>query len=282
MENILGLISEWLNPEMLRSIILSWGGRVVAAIAVFVIGRILIGFITRWIALALKHAEVDPTLISFLRNLIRMTLLVFVVLTALNVLGVPTTNFLAILGAAGLAIGLALKDSLSNFSSGVMLVIFRPFRVGDFIEAAGVSGTVEQIGIFKTDLKTGDNRVIVVPNSLIYSDAIVNFSAKETRRIDLVIGIGYGDEMHRAKSLIKGVLDAEERVIKDPAANIMLLELGESSVDFAVRPWVKTSDYWATRGDLLEKIKSVLDENGLSIPYPQRDIHLVSQVAPTQ
>jgi len=204
---------------------------------------------------------------------------VLVLLTAAGVLGIPTTNFLAIIGAAGLAVGLALKDSLSNFSAGVMLVLFRPFRAGDFIEAAGVAGTVEEVGIFKTDIKTPDNRVVVVPNGLIYGGTIINFSAKETRRIDLVIGISYSDEIHKARTLIQAVLDAEQRVLKDPAAQIMLLELGASSVDIAVRPWVKSADYWLVRAELLERIKLTLEENGLSIPFPQRDIHIISSSA---
>jgi small conductance mechanosensitive channel len=208
-----------------------------------------------------------------------MTLMVFVVLTAVSALGVPTTNFLAIVGAAGLAIGLALKDSLSNFSSGVMLVFFRPFKVGDYIEAAGVAGTVNSIAIFNTVIKTPDNRVITVPNSLIYGDAITNFSAENTRRIDLVIGIGYDDDVQRAKALIQGVLSNEDRVLDDPAPTIMTLELGDSSVNIAVRPWVKTSEYWPVRGELLERIKKALEDSGLSIPYPQRDLHIVSQVS---
>jgi small conductance mechanosensitive channel len=205
--------------------------------------------------------------------------MVFVVLTAVGALGVPTTNFLAIIGAAGLAIGLALKDSLSNFSSGVMLVFFRPFKVGDYVEAAGVGGTVSSIGIFNTVIKTPDNRVITVPNSLIYGDAITNFSAESTRRIDLVIGIGYDDDVQRAKALIQGVLSNEDRVLDDPAPTSMTLELGESSVNIAVRPWVKTSEYWPVRGELLERIKKALEDSGLSIPYPQRDLHIVSQAS---
>ena len=219
----------------------------------------------------------DETLSRFLSSLIYMVLMVFVVLTALSALGVNTTNFLAILGAAGLAIGLALKDSLSNFSAGVMLVFFRPFRTGDFIEAAGVSGSVQSIKIFNTVLKTGDNRIITVPNALIYADTITNFSAEATRRIDLVIGIGYDDDIARAKALIQGVLSQDERVLEQPAPAMLLVELGESSVDIAVRPWVKSADYWVARSDLLENIKRALDNAGLSIPYPQRDLHIVNE-----
>ncbi|MGD2167668.1 MAG: mechanosensitive ion channel [Gammaproteobacteria bacterium] len=270
---------ERFDPETLTSLAATWGGRVLAALAVFVIGRWIVGLIVHWLRAAMTKADVDSTLSGFLGNVLRVTLMVLVLLTAAGVLGIPTTNFLAIIGAAGLAVGLALKDSLSNFSAGVMLVMFRPFKAGDFIDAAGVSGTVEEIGIFKTDIRTPDNRVVIVPNGLIYGGTITNFSAKDTRRIDLVIGVGYGDAIHRAREIMMGVLEADERVLKDPAPVVMLLELGASSVDFAVRPWVASADYWATRADMLERIKNALDENGLSIPYPQRDIHIVSTVA---
>jgi len=281
MEQLLAPLSDWLGlePQAIGNLIATWGGRAVAALVVFVFGRWVVGIIGRWLDFAMRRASIDATLTGFLGNVLRMTLMVLVILTAAGVLGIPTTNFLAIIGAAGLAVGLALKDSLANFSSGVMLVLFRPFKVGDFIDAAGVAGTVEEIGIFKTDIKTPDNRVIIVPNGLIYGGAITNFSAKETRRIDLVIGVSYDDEIHKARSLIQGVLAQEERVLEDPAPQVMLLELGASSVDFAVRPWVNSSDYWPVRADLLEKIKLTLEANGLSIPYPQRDVHIVSTVA---
>lgn len=267
------------DPDMLVSLATAWGGRLLAAIVVFVIGRWIVGLIVRWLRMAMKKAEVDATLTGFLGNILRVTLMVLLLLTVAGVVGIPTTNFLAIIGAAGLAVGLALKDSLSNFSAGVMLVLFRPFKAGDFIEAAGVSGTVEEIGIFKTDIRTPDNRVVIVPNGLIYGDTITNYSAKDTRRIDLVVGVGYGDAIHRAREIMMSVLEADDRVLKDPAPVVMLIELGASSVDFAVRPWVNSSDYWPTRADLLERIKNALEENGLSIPYPQRDIHIVSSVA---
>jgi small conductance mechanosensitive channel len=208
-----------------------------------------------------------------------MVLIVFVMLTALSAIGINTTNFLAILGAAGLAVGLALKDSLSNFAAGVMLVFFRPFQSGDYIEAAGISGTVVSIKIFNTILRTPDNRIITVPNALIYADSITNFSAEDKRRIDLVIGIGYDDDIARAKALIQGVLGQDNRILDEPAPVMLLVELGESSVDIAVRPWVKSSDYGQVRSDLLEHIKRALENAGLSIPYPQRDLHIVTQAS---
>jgi small conductance mechanosensitive channel len=208
-----------------------------------------------------------------------MSLLVMVILAAVQQLGVQATSFFAVLGAAGLAIGLALKDSLANFSSGVMLVFFRPFKAGDFVEAGGVSGTVREISIFNTIMKTPDNRVITVPNSQIYAGSITNFSAEQTRRIDMVFGIGYDDNVVQAKEIMQSVLDADQRILKDPAPVIMMLELADSSVNFAVRPWVESADYWTVRSDLLEGIKKALEDNGLSIPYPQRDVHLIGQVA---
>ena len=242
MENLLGAFDSWLDPAVMEPLVLGWGGRLLGALLIFVAGR--------WVAKALVgsfrkvvgKAEVDETLSRFLANLIYIVLMVFVVLTALSELGVNTTNFLAILGAAGLAIGLALKDSLSNFAAGVMLVFFRPFKTGDFIEAAGIAGTVQSIKIFNTVLKTGDNRVITVPNALIYADTITNYSAEDTRRIDLVIGIGYDDDISRARALIQGALSQEDRVLDSPAPTMLLMELGESSVDIAVRPWVKSSE----------------------------------------
>jgi len=277
MENLIALFETWMDPQIAGSLLLDWLGRILAAVAIFLIGRWVSKAALGWFARAVAKAQLDETLSRFLSSVIYMILMVFVVLTALSALGVNTTNFLAILGAAGLAIGLALKDSLSNFSAGVMLVFFRPFRTGDFIEAAGVSGSVQSIKIFNTVLKTGDNRVITVPNALIYADTITNFSAEATRRIDLVIGIGYDDDIGRAKALIQGVLSQDDRVLEQPAPAMLLAELGESSVDIAVRPWVKSADYWVVRSDLLENIKRALDNAGLSIPYPQRDLHIVNE-----
>ena len=279
MDQLLETLTQWFEPQMLATLAATWGGRIVGALAVFVIGRWVVAFIVRWLQFAMQKAEVDVTLMGFLANVLRVSLMVLVLLTAVGVLGIPTTNFLAIIGAAGLAVGLALKDSLSNFSAGVMLVLFRPFKAGDFIDAAGVSGTVESIGIFKTDIKTPDNRVVVVPNGLIYGGTITNFSAKDTRRIDLVIGISYDDDIRKAHTLIADVISEESRVLSDPAPQIMLLELGDSSVNIAVRPWVASPDYWSVRAQLLERIKVTLEENGLSIPFPQRDIHIVSQAS---
>ena len=266
-----------LDAATIMALLLGWGGRIVAALLIFVIGRWVAKRISLGVARATEKAGVDPTLTRFLRSLVYMSLLVMVALAAVQQLGVEATSFFAILGAAGLAIGLALKDSLANFSSGVMLVFFRPFKIGDFVEAGGVAGTVDSIKIFNTIIKTGDNRLITVPNSQVYGGTITNYSALDTRRIDLVFGIGYDDNVVRAKEIIKSGLDADERILDDPAPTIMMLELADSSVNFAVRPWVATGDYWAVRGDVLEGVKKALEDNGLSIPYPQRDVHLINQ-----
>ena len=267
----------WFDPQLTGALVLGWGLRLLAALLIYVIGRWAAKALTRWAGRAITKADVDATLARFLSSILYMVLIVFVVLTALSAIGINTTNFLAILGAAGLAVGLALKDSLSNFAAGVMLVFFRPFRSGDYIEAAGISGSVVSVKIFNTILRTPDNRIITVPNALIYADSITNFSAEDKRRIDLVIGIGYDDDIARAKALIQGVLGQDNRILDEPAPVMLLVELGESSVDIAVRPWVKSFDYSQVRSDLLEHIKRALENAGLSIPYPQRDLHIVTQ-----
>jgi small conductance mechanosensitive channel len=282
MDALLQTLSTWIDPKTIGDLALAWGGRVAAALLVFLIGRIIARTLTLWFRRAVGRVGVEDTLSHFFGSLVYIVLLTFVALTAVAILGVPTTNFLAMIGAAGLAIGLAVKDSLSNFSSGVMLVFFRPFKVGDYIEAAGVGGTVQAIGIFNTVVKTPDNRVITIPNSLVYAGTITNYTAEPTRRIDLVIGISYDDDVAKAKALIGEIVAADERVLADPAPALLLLELADSSVNIAVRPWVATADYWSVRGDLLERIKRTLEDNGLSIPFPQRDLHIVSQPVPGQ
>ncbi|HLF12882.1 MAG TPA: mechanosensitive ion channel domain-containing protein, partial [Gammaproteobacteria bacterium] len=210
---------------------------------------------------------------------IYVVLLVLVVLTAVAALGVPTANFLAILGAAGLAIALALKDSLANFSSGVMLVFFRPFKIGDFIEAAGITGTVESIGIFDTVVISPDNRVIIVPNSLVYGGTIVNTTREPVRRIDLLIPISYEDDVAKAKQVIRDVLDADDRILEEPVAEVVVDALGTSSVNIAVRSWVNTRAFGPVRSDLLERIKSALQDHGLSLPYTQQQVYIGRRAA---
>ena len=220
MEDLQALLSTWLDPRVVGEVVVAWSGRVLAALAIFVIGRWFLRALTGWVTRAMRRVGLDDTLTRFLGNLLYMVLLIFLVLTAFSALGVPTTNFLAIVGAAGLAVGLALKDSLSNFSSGVMLVFFRPFKVGDQIDAAGVGGVVESIGIFNVVLKTPDNRVITVPNSLIYAGAITNYNAESTRRVDLTIAIGYDADIPQAKSVIAAIVAAETRIAKHPVPEV--------------------------------------------------------------
>ena len=263
-----------LDPDLINTYLIPWGIRIVAALAIFIIGRWIIKMVVGFAGRMMRKAQVDEMLTTFTGNILYTVLLVVVVIAALDQLGIQTTSLLAVFGAAGLAIGLALKDSLANFSSGVMLIIFRPFKVGDFIEAAGIAGVVEEVRIFSTILRTGDNREITIPNSQIYSAPIVNVSARSTRRIDLVFGIGYEDDLRKAKKLIEAAFAADDRILDDPAPGIAVGELADSSVNINARPWVKTADYWAVRSDLLENIKLSFDSNGISIPYPQQDVHM--------
>lgn len=254
--------------------LIPWGIKVLVALAVFVIGRWVAKGVVALLERLMQRANIENTLQHFLSAIAYAVLLIAVIIAAVDQLGVDTTSLLAILGAAGLAVGLAMKDSLSNFASGVMLILFRPFRAGDYVEIAGTAGIVEKIRIFSTLLRSGDNREITVPNSSIYSDTIVNVTARPTRRIDLVIGIGYDDDLRQARSLIEEVLSNEERILPEPAPVVMLGDLAESSVNINVRPWVNSGDYWPVRAELLERIKLAFDDNGISIPFPQRDVHL--------
>ncbi len=244
------------------------------ALAIYIIGSWLVKQIVKFVDKLMKMRNLDEALHGFLHAIVATILKFVVVLIAIEQLGIDTTSLLALLGAAGLAVGLALKDSLSNFAAGVMLILFKPFKIGDFIEAGGVTGIVEKITVFNSILRSPDNKEIIVPNAHIYGGTIVNFSAKPTRRVDLVIGIGYDDDIKKARDLIWGVLNSDERILKDPAAVIGLDELGDSSVNFVVRPWVKAADYWDVKWETLEKIKNTFDENGISIPFPQQDVHM--------
>jgi len=217
---------------------------------------------------------VDETLVSFVRNLSYIALLAFVVIAALNQLGIQTASFIAVIGAAGLAIGLALQGSLANFAAGVLMIIFKPFKVGDFIDGAGATGTVEKIEIFTTQLKTPDNKTIIVPNAKMTGDNITNFTAKGTRRVDLVFGISYGDDIDKARNIIQEIIDQDERTMKDPASMVVVSELADSSVNFTVRVWTSVDNYWSFYFDTIEKVKKQFDANGVSIPLPQRDVHV--------
>jgi len=265
---------DWTDPSVIQSLLIPWGIRLGVALAIFVIGRWIARWLTNVMRKLMTKSSMDVMLINFLGNLVYTVLILVVVMATLDHLGIETTSLLAVFGAAGLAIGLALKDSLSNFSSGVMIILFRPFKVGDFIEAGGATGVVEEVRMFATILRTGDNRQVIVPNGQIYSGTITNYSAKPTRRIDLVFGIGYGDDIAKAKKIIDDIMQQDERILSDPAPGIALGELADSSVNFNVRPWVKSEDYWPVRADLLEKVKLAFDANGISIPYPQQDVYM--------
>ena len=251
-----------------------YGIKVVAAVAIFIVGRWVAKAVANFIKKIMTKSNTDETLVKFVGNLSYIALLAFVIIAALNQLGIQTTSFIAILGAAGLAIGLALQGSLGNFAAGVLMIIFTPFKVGDFIEGAGVAGTVEEIQIFTTQLKTPDNKTIIVPNAKMTGDNITNYTMKGTRRVDFVFGIGYEDDIDKARDVIQGIIAEDSRVLKDPAPMVALSELADSSVNFVARAWTSADDYWGFYFDTTEKVKKQFDAAGISIPYPQRDVHV--------
>ena len=250
-----------------------YGLKILAAIAIFVIGKWLVGRITKFAKSLMEKANVDKTLIEFAESLIYFLLLMVVVLASINALGVDTTSFLAMLGAATLAIGLALQGSFSNIGAAVLIIIFRPFKVGDFVEAGGATGTVEDVNLFSTIIAPLDNRTIIVPNSKIIGGNITNFSKKENRRVDHVFGIGYGDDLKLAKEILMEMMQTDPRVLQEPAPFVAVSELGDSSVNFTTRAWVKSADYWDVYFEQIEKVKLTFDEKGISIPFPQMDVH---------
>ncbi len=251
-----------------------YGPTVIAAVVTLIVGwivaRILKGIVRR----LLHRAKVEPTLTGFVVNVTYALLLTLVIISAIQRLGVSTASFVAVVGAAGLAVGFALQGSLANFASGVMVILFHPFKVGDYVEAGGIGGVVEEVQIFATVLRTPDNKRIIAPNSAITGGTITNYSANDTRRVDLVFGIGYGDDIAKAKTIIEQVLSKDDRILKDPEPTIAVAELADSSVNIVVRPWVKTPDYWPVLFDLTEGIKLTFDAQGITIPFPQRDVHM--------
>ncbi len=259
---------------MLKTAGLDFAIDLVTALVIFYVGRLVVGILTRGIRKLMEAQEVDQTLVSFVSNLVGMVLLTVVIIAAVGALGVQTTSFIAVLGAAGLAIGLALQGSLSNFAAGVLIVLFRPYKVGDWIEAAGISGSVEEVQILTTVLKTGDNKQVIVPNAQIMNSIITNYSANDTRRVDMVVGVSYDDDLDKVRSTLEELVAAEDRILDDPACTIAVSALADSSVNFVVRPWVKTSDYWGVKFDLTESIKKRFDQEGISFPFPQQDVHL--------
>lgn len=263
-----------LSWEVVQTYLIEYGTNVIFAILIFFIGKWLANLFTSLIRKSLKRANLDDMLVSFIGNIAYAVLLAFVIIASLSELGVETTSIAAALAAAGLAIGLALQGSLSNFAAGIMIIAFRPFRIGDYIEAAGTAGSVKEINIFTTTLQTPDNKRIIVPNNSVTSSNICNYSANPTRRLDMVFGCGYDDDIKLAKSTIERIITASKYVLKDPAPLVAVSELGANSVDFVARPWVKSEDYWTAKFELIEQIKQAFDEEGLSIPYPQRDVHI--------
>jgi small conductance mechanosensitive channel len=260
--------------ENISVLITTWGLKVLGAIVFLIVGRMVAGWARRLSRNVLQRGKADPALIPFVSGLVYYFLLAFVIIAVLGMVGIQTASLIALLGAAGLAVGLALQGTLANFAAGTMLLIFRPFRKGDFIEAAGVSGSVDAIRIFTTALNTPDNVAIVVPNSSIWGQTIKNYATNATRRIDFVVGISYDDDIGRAVEAIHAILKADQRILSDPAPAVAVSELGASSVDIIVRPWCKREDYWTLRCDLTRTFKEELEKAGCSFPYPQRDVHL--------
>ncbi|KFZ39271.1 mechanosensitive ion channel protein [Shewanella mangrovi] len=259
--------------EQLPDLVMAYGMKVILALVIFFIGKYFAGLAKRITANVLSR-KTEKTVSSFVSNMAWAVVFTFTVIATLGQLGIQTASLVAVLGAAGLAVGLALQGSLSNFASGVLLVMFRPCRVGDYVEAGGVAGVVDEITIFATRLKTPDNKVITLPNSSLMNGSITNYSAMSTRRLDLVIGVSYDADIKKTKQLLIDILENHEKVLKDPSYTVGLHALADSSINFVVRPWVNSSDYWPTHFDLMEKIKLALDENGIGIPYPQMDIHV--------
>ena len=257
-----------------QQLIAAYGVKLLTALVVLILGIWISKFLRNSVRRVLEKRTVDPTIGRFVTNIAYVALLVFVVMAALGQLGIQTTSFIAVIGAAGLAIGLALQGSLSNFAAGFMLVAFRPFKVGDFIEGGGVAGTVDEIQIFSTRLKTPDNKVVVVPNSKIFDDAIVNYSAMETRRVDMLVGVSYDADLAHVKNVLEELVNAETRILQEPAYQIAVSELADNSVNLVVRAWVRTADFWGVKFDLTEQIKVRFEAEGIGIPYPQRDVHL--------
>lgn len=265
--------SETVN-QLLYDYVLPWGMSILAALLVFIIGRIVVKILVNVLGKVIGRTKLDQILVEFIQTVVHALLLVFVIVAAIDQLGVNTTSLIAVLGAAGLAIGLALQGSLQNFAAGFMILMFRPFKAGDFVEAGNTMGVIERISIFATVMRTPDNKEVIVPNGAIYGNNITNYSARDTRRVDMVFGISYGDNIKKAKDIIAETIAADERVLAEPEPTIVVGELGDSSVDILARPWVNTGDYWPVKWDLTEKIKIAFDENDITIPFPQMDVHM--------
>lgn len=273
MEQFLNWVTD--NQDLIVSYVIKF----IVAILILIIGKIIANSVANLMGRGMTRKGVDGAVISFLSAIIKSVIFIAAILMALSQVGVQTTSFIAILGAAGLAIGLSLQGSLANMASGVLIITFRPFRAGEYVDAGGVSGTVNEVNIFQTILKTPDNKVVYVPNAQITGQPITNYSREDTRRVDLLIGVSYDADLHKTKEVLESVLKADERLLKEPAWNIQVHALNNSSVDFIVRPWVKATDYWPVYWDLMREIKIALDKNDIGIPYPQMDVHLFKQAS---
>ncbi|HBV77282.1 Protein involved in stability of MscS mechanosensitive channel [Vibrio casei] len=265
-------MEHWLNDN--SDLLIQYGVNIISALIILFIGNIIVKTISNSVAKLLEKKQMDQAVVHFISSLVRYVLFVIVLIAALGKVGVQTASVVAVIGAAGLAIGLALQGSLANFAAGVLIVAFRPFKAGDYVEVSGVAGSVESIQIFQTVLTTPDNKMIVVPNGSVIGSPIVNYSRHATRRMDYVIGVSYKADLKKTKEVIMRVLESEERLLKTPAPTVGVVALADSSVNFVVRPWVKTADYWAVYFDLLQAIKEELDKEGIEIPFPQMDVHL--------
>ncbi len=259
---------------MLQTTGIEFGFALGKAIVIFYVGKLLVRLLLKALSKLMQKRDVEDTLESFILSLSRMVLMLFVIIATVGALGIQTTSFIAILGAAGLAIGLALQGSLANFASGVLIVLFRPYKVGDFVEAAGIAGVVEQVEILTTIFKTGDNKKVIVPNGQVMGSIITNYSANDMRRVDMVIGVSYDDDLDKVRATLEELIAADERILAEPAHKIAVSELADSSVNFIVRPWVKSEDYWGVMFELTEAIKKRFDADGISFPFPQQDVHL--------
>ncbi|EKO3369601.1 small-conductance mechanosensitive channel MscS [Vibrio fluvialis] len=265
-------VNTWLSDH--SDLLIQYGVNIISALLILFIGNIIVKAVAGSVSKVLKKKDMDPAVVSFVHGLVRYLLFVIVLIAALGRIGVQTASVVAVIGAAGLAIGLALQGSLSNFAAGVLIVAFRPFKSGDYVEVAGVAGSVDSIQIFQTILKTPDNKMVVVPNAGVIGGAITNYSRHETRRVDMVIGVSYKSDLKLTKKVIRETLEKDPRILKDPDITIGVLALADSSVNFVVRPWCKTSDYWGVYFDAMQGIKEALDANGIEIPFPQMDVHL--------
>ncbi|EKF9138810.1 TPA: small-conductance mechanosensitive channel MscS [Vibrio cholerae] len=265
-------VNTWLTNN--SDLLIQYGVNVISAILILFIGNLVVKGVAGSVANVLKKKEMDKAVVDFIHGLVRYTLFIIVLIAALSRIGVQTASVVAVIGAAGLAVGLALQGSLSNFAAGVLIVAFRPFKSGDYVEIGGVAGSVDSIQIFQTVLKSPDNKMVVVPNSAVIGGAITNYSRHETRRVDMVIGVSYKSDLQKTKRVLRETLEKDPRILKDPDIRIGVLALADSSINFVVRPWCKTADYWDVYYDSMQAIKEALDANGIEIPFPQMDVHL--------